>query len=172
MPAPLFWFGASALALLAGAKYSSDKQFKQVVGTLPGDCDRAVKPMDGAIVCCGVYEMFDHSGIWLDGKIIELKGNGLIRGVSPQRFLKDRSGEQIFIACNSVYQPFAERQTFENAVARIFEYSQYDVVNNNCHNFVWQCISGENEKVMRFVELNRLLSERFKRMIHWQPCLF
>ncbi|MGJ8681478.1 hypothetical protein [Paraglaciecola sp.] len=170
MPAPLFWFGASALALLAGAKYSNDKKLEGVVGTLPGECDIAVKPIDGAIVCCGVYEVFDHSGIWVDGDIVELKGNGLIRGISAERFLKDRSGEQIFIACDANYQPIGDAFFAKRAVSRLFEYSEYDVLNNNCHNFVWQCIADKNESVTRFSELNTHLANKYNQIIHWQPC--
>lgn len=171
MPAPLVWLGASALALIASAKYSNEKTIEHSVGTQPGDCDISVKPLDGAIVCCGVYEVFDHSGIWLDGNIAELKGNGLIRGVSPQRFLHDRSGEQIFIACDNQYQPLIEQGVAQRAASRLFEYSEYDVFRNNCHNFVWQCISGKDDEITRFAELNKQLSNRFNQVVHWQPCL-
>jgi hypothetical protein len=171
MPAPLFWLGTSALALLASAKYSSDEILDESVGTRPGHSDIGVKPMNGAIVCCGVYEVFDHSGIWLDGNIVELKGNGLIRGVSPQRFLKDRSGEQIFIACDNQYQPLIEHGVAKRAASRLFEYSEYDMFRNNCHKFVWQCISEKDEQITRFAELNNQLSNQFKQVIHWQPSL-
>lgn len=48
----------------------------------------------GAIVCCGVGGVLEHTGIWTeDNMIIEFDGNGLIKPISPTRFIKERSGK-------------------------------------------------------------------------------
>ena len=174
MPAPLFWLGASTVAMLAAAKYSEEvnQQNQGYVGTFPGDGCHKVDPVDGAIMCCGVYQVFEHSGIWVDGSIVELKGNGLIRGVSPNRFLQNRSGEQIFVACDPHNRPLSAKGTASRAASRLFEYSEYDVIQNNCHKFVWQCISGEQSPLTGFSELNRLKASKFDHPIHWQPYLW
>lgn len=166
MALPLLILGASALAVLAGNKYTK-QNYGSRFSTLPIEGKKTIKPLNGAIVSCGVFGLFDHTGIWLDGNIIELKGNGLIRGVSPRRFLQNRSGDQIFIACNQDKQALHSEAAASNACERLFQYSEYDLFNNNCHKFVWQCISGKQQQLTRFAELNRLLAQHFKCEIHW-----
>lgn len=172
MPAPLFWLGASALAMLASVKYSNDKSLEQSVRHLPGKSDCKVDPIDGAIVTCGIYGVFQHTGIWVDGDILELKGNGLIRGISPNRFLQERSGDNIYIACDEHNAPLVEPNSAERAVSQLFTYSAYDVLNNNCHKFVWKCISGEETALTRFSALNRKMAQYFSTTIHWHPINF
>ncbi|MEP1446933.1 MAG: hypothetical protein ABJK37_12540 [Paraglaciecola sp.] len=167
MPAPLFWLGASAVAILASAKYSNDKLMEGAVERLPGNSKTIVKPRTGAIVTCGVYGLFEHTGIWVDGSILELKGNGLIRGVSPSRFLQERSGDDIYIACDTNHNPLVSPDASQRATSRLFSYSEYDVIKNNCHKFVWQCISGEDIPLTRFSILNQKISEHFSTFIHW-----
>ena len=169
MPVPLLWLGAGAIALLAGAKYSNDKILEGSVSRLPGNTDVEVEPINGAIVTCGVYGLFEHTGIWVDGNILELKGNGLIRGISPNRFLQERSGDDIYIACGNTNTPLIQPDTADRAVSRLFSYSEYDVIKNNCHKFVWHCISGEDLALTRFSELNQKMSEQFSTTLHWHP---
>lgn len=168
MPAPLLWLGAGALALIAGAKYESNERMKRYSKVLPGTSKKQVQPVDGAIVSCGVFGVFEHTGIWLDGSIIELKGNGLVRGISPQRFLHDRSGDHIYIACDENDQPLVNKGAANRAVSRLFTYSAYSVLDNNCHKFVWQCVSGESQALTQFSSLNKKLSEMFLTSINWQ----
>lgn len=169
MPAPLLWLGASAIAMLASVKYSNDKRLEESVGRLPGDSDIKVSPVNGAIVTCGVYGLFEHTGIWVDGNILELKGNGLIRGISPNRFLQERSGDYIYMACDSDNVPLTQDKTADRAISRLFSYSEYDVIKNNCHKFVWFCISGEEVPLTRFSELNERLAGQFATTIYWNP---
>lgn len=172
MPAPLIWLGASALALLATTKHSNDKVLNACVDIMPGLGNKKVEPLNGAVVCCGVFGWFIHTGIWLDGSIIELKGNGLIRGISPRRFLNERSGDNIYIACNINDQPLIQKLAETRAAAKLFSYSDYDLINNNCHKFVWQCLSGEEHKVTRFSELNHRMSKYFDSSVTWQPIIY
>lgn len=169
MPIPLLWLGAGAMAILAGAKYSNDKKLEESVSNLPGHSDIKVEPINGAIVTCGVYGFFEHTGIWVDGNILELKGNGLIRGISPVRFLHERSGEHIYIACDNNNIPLIHPDAADRAASELFSFSEYDVIKNNCHKFVWHCISGEDVPLTRFSELNQKMAERFATTIHWHP---
>jgi hypothetical protein len=169
MPAPLLWLGVSAITLLAGVKYSNDNDLDESVCRLPGKTDKKVEPINGAIVTCGVYGLFEHTGIWVDGNILELKGNGLIRGVSPKRFLQERSGDSIYIACDDNQTPLIGPETADRAISQLFNYSEYDVIKNNCHKFVWHCISGEYIPLTRFSALNHKMAVQFARTIHWHP---
>ncbi|MGS2720076.1 hypothetical protein [Paraglaciecola aestuariivivens] len=167
MAAPLLWLGAGALAWLAKEHYDNNKITQSVVETLPGASLKAVAPKNGAVVCCGVFGMFEHTGIWVDGNIVELKGNGLIRGISPARFLKERSGENIYIACNENAQPLIDPDAASRAAAKLFSYSEYHVLNNNCHKFVWYCLSGQEVALSRFSDLNCQLADNFNTRICW-----
>lgn len=169
MPAPLLWLGASAIAMLVSVKYSNDKRLVKSVSGLPGKSDIKVEPVNGAIVTCGVFGLFEHTGIWVDGNILELKGNGLIRAVSPKRFLQERSGDEIHIACDQNIIPLIQPNAAERAVSRLFSYSEYDLINNNCHKFVWHCISGEDVPLTRFSALNQKMAKQFATTIYWHP---
>jgi hypothetical protein len=171
MPAPLLWLGVGALALLAHTKYTNDKILDESVDILPGDSNTPITPQDGAVVTCGVYGMFEHTGIWLDGNIIELKGNGLIRGISPARFLDERSGNKIYIACDVHDNALIDSEAINRATSKLFSYSEYDVIKNNCHKFVWYCLSGQEKSLTRFSGLNQLIAEKFKTSIHWNPAV-
>ena len=168
MPAPLIWLGVGLATLYATDQLSKHANKKQNrIRHYPGESDLPVKPVDGAIVSCGIFGVFDHTGIWLDGSIIELKGNGLIRAISPERFIDNRSGEDIFVATDENAIPLAESLTCERAADRLYQYSDYHVIENNCHRFVWNCLSGTNEKITRFTELNSCLHNHFACPISW-----
>ncbi|MDM7860934.1 hypothetical protein QTP81_10030 [Alteromonas sp. ASW11-36] len=172
MPLPLVWLGAGAAALFAGTKLTREIQKSQgYINHFPGECKRAVQPIDGAVVCCGIYEVFQHTGIWVDNNIIELRGNGLIRGISPERFLTERSGNTIFVACDKHRQPLVKPDTAAVASSRLFEYSEYDLLSNNCHRFTMHCVTGVDRQITRFAELNATMCATFNTKIYWQPII-
>lgn len=170
MALPLLWLGAGAAALFAAAKVSELEQKRSGrVARFPGECSIQVEPMDGAIVCCGIYGIFDHSGIWLDGNIIELKGNGLIRGISAERFMQNRSGDTIYVACGESLTPLIGEDVASRASSQLYQYREYDLFKNNCHRFVHQCLTNNNNGVTSFSDLNASLADYFQSSIHWQP---
>ncbi|MGL4475579.1 MAG: hypothetical protein ACRCT7_14175 [Shewanella sp.] len=130
---------------------------------------RPVMLKAGAVVCCHVFGVIEHSGIYVgDDCIIELHGSGLIRPVSRARFLAHRSGERIFCATNDIGQLIIETAAIDAAIAAIYHYREYHVFDNNCHQFVWQCISGAALEVADFMTLNQLLAQRVGHSIHWR----
>lgn len=168
MPAPLIWLGAGLAALYAGDKLSKRHlRNKQMVTCYPGESIKSVHPKDGSIVCCGIYGVFDHTGIWVDGNIIELRGNGLVRAISPDRFLDNRSGNEIFVLCDEDNRPLISETGLTNASNQLYSFSQYDVLSNNCHRFVWQCVSDKNQIITSFFELNKMLSIHFEQSLNW-----
>lgn len=170
MALPLLGLGAAIVAAYAGGKISQNKQKSAgIVGAFPGEAKYPITPVDGAVLICGVYGFFEHSGIWCDGKIVELKGNGLVRAISPERFIGERSGETIYIAGDVSGNPFADTEAMQRAVAEVYQYYDYDVIKCNCHQFSWRCVSGSTEVLTRFSELNAKLSGYFSSPVYWYP---
>lgn len=170
MPLPLFWIGAGIAAAYAGNELVKNHyKSANIIGNYPGEDAAAVAPVDGAVMCCGIFGVFDHTGIWVNGDIIELKGNGLIRGISPDRFVGDRTGESIYVACDENGVALGNDHAAEHAISKLFNVEDYHVIYNNCHKFVWQCVAGENTELTRFAELNEKLSQYYGCAIHWHP---
>lgn len=168
MALPLIWLGAAAAAAYAGVKYGDRFRVDEgLVDAFPGQSKYRVKPSNGAIMCCEVYGALDHTGIWVDGEIVELNGNGLVRSISPERFLNERSGEHIFIACDKYGSPLVVPGTDQRAVAHIFQYREYDLFRNNCHRFVWHMVSGMDQALGYFAELNTSLYHYHGESISW-----
>lgn len=133
---------------------------------------KQVKPKPGAIICCFVYGVIEHTGIWLDDNtLIELHGNGLIRAVSTARFLAGRTGTKIYVACNHAHQPLIDGEVLHRAELEIFSYREYDLFDNNCHRFVWSCLSGVEESLPSFNDLNKKLAQYFEQSIYWDEAL-
>ncbi len=205
MAIPLLWLGAAALSALTVKELSDDrknaqqnrrnryraktlldlKQHESPVAIYPSDtlaaldkCYTSVVPKIGSIVCCGVGGVLDHTGIWVgDNTIIELDGNGLIKPISSTRFLDERSGKQIFILCDSQSMPLALEKVAEKAIEQIYQYVDYHIIDNNCHQFVWQCFQQnedlaqntqtQNKQVSTFKQLNEQLAQHFNRVLYW-----
>lgn len=129
---------------------------------------KEVKPTIGSIVCCEVYNFVDHTGIWIDqNTIIELSNSGLVKAVSAERFLEERSGENMFVACDNRHQPIVIDGTAERAVNSVYTFREYDVINNNCHKFVTYCLTGQEHSISRFASLNKMLCEVANSNIYW-----
>ncbi|MEP4889595.1 MAG: hypothetical protein ABJV04_06180 [Aliiglaciecola sp.] len=168
MPVPLLWLGAGIAALYAGDKLQQSNKIKrQYVKHYPGEDNSLVRVQDGSIVCCGIFGVFEHTGIWVDGNIIELKGNGLIRGISPERFLTKRSGTRIHVLCDTSGEPLISPHAAATAVANLYNYSDYDLIKNNCHRFVFKCVSNSEQSITSFSDLNLALFRYFASPLSW-----
>ena len=194
MPLPLLWLGAAAVSALAVKGLSDDRKSQQrqrsryrkvqtlsdlerhesPIAIYPSDVlatEQSVKPKVGAIVCCGIGGVLDHTGIWVDeNTIVELDGEGLIKPVSVSRFTKERSGKHIFIACDSEATPLINEHAAQQALAKVFQLREYHVIDNNCHQFIWECFGIGDEKVSTFKALNVCLAKSFNRKIYWDLC--
>ncbi len=170
MALPLVWLGVG-LAAWAGTQIAREKQVSDGhIRHFPGEDTTPVTPSDGTIVCCGIFGVFQHTGIWVDNHIVELHGNGLVRAISPRRFLANRSGSTIYAACDDMHQPLIERDAARRAVSRVFQYADYDLIENNCHRFTLSCINEKVAGVTRFAGFNEAVARHFNQVIHWQPC--
>lgn len=190
MPVPLLWLGAAASVLAVKAladdrKIQHTKRFKRYraqtladleqyespVATYPTDVfdtEQKVKPEIGAIVCCGIGGVLEHSGIWIgDNTIVEVDGNGLVKAVSPQRFTQSRSGNKIFIACDSLGQPLVSELAAQKAIDQLYQVISYHLFDNNCHQFIWQCFQTNNKSITTFKALSLNIAQLFDRVIYW-----
>jgi len=194
MPLPLLWLGAAAISALAVKGLADDRKTQQrqrkkyykvqtladlnrhesPIAIYPSDVlttEQKVKPKVGAVVCCGVGGLLDHTGIWVDDNtIVELDGEGLIKPISVKRFTKERSGKQIFIACDSQAQPLASDLAAQKALSQLFQLRDYHMIENNCHQFIWQCFKNDKDNISTFKELNLHLAQYFDRKIYWDLC--
>lgn len=193
MVLPIFWLGGAAVSaiLLADERTKRrDIELNRLLGKtaqksktnpLPSgylspsqwqNSHKAVAPKPGSIVCCFVYGIIEHTGIWLDDNtLIELHGSGLIRAVSTKRFLAGRTGSKIFIACSHDHQALFDDAALVRAEKAIFTYREYDLFDNNCHRFVWACLSSEETSLPSFNDLNKRLSGHFKQDIYWDEAI-
>lgn len=170
MPVPLIWLGAGLTGvMMAGSAVRKQRAVPSSVAVYPGEAQQQVKPVNGAIVCCGIFGAFEHSGIWLDDHIVELKGNGLVRAVSAQRFISSRSGRQIFVCCDKQAAPLSQDGIAERTQQHIFTYQAYHLVKNNCHKFCASMIAGKSVSVTTFYDLNQFLNRFYGTMLAWYP---
>ncbi len=187
MPLPLLWLGSAAMGALLLAderekrlqlerdrllgKVSRQTTGNQAMVTAPSQWQKGFKQVSsqpGSIVCCYVFGVIEHTGIWLaDDCLVELHGSGLIRAVSVKRFLAGRTGSQIYIACNHQHQPLIASDMVSRVERAIYQYREYDLFDNNCHRFVWSCLCGEELAIKSFNELNQKLAGYFKQGIYW-----
>ncbi|WP_133309330.1 hypothetical protein [Parashewanella curva] len=186
MPIPFFLIGGAvgALALAEYKQYKKDTLLNRIDSSmnlgepelkfspsLVHSSNKKVVPTQGAIVCCHVYGLVCHVGIWCDDAIIELHGSGLVRVVSTERFLKQRSGETIYVACNNKAIPISCASAAERAKAQVYYYREYELLANNCYRFIWYCLSGQETQISSFTALNEKLANYFQQDIYWDELL-
>lgn len=122
----------------------------------------------GSLLVCEIFQLFEHTGIYIgEGAIVELQGTGLVRAVSAARFLQDRSGQQLWVACNTLGQPIASELVASRAISQIYTYQRYDLIHNNCHRFSASCITGRPEPVTSFFDLKTELAQFWRTDIRW-----
>ncbi len=194
MALPLLWLGAAAVSAFAAKTLVDDRKNQQNkrgfsyqptklsdlngreshIAIYPSDLfitTQTVKPVFGSLVCCGIGGLLDHSGIWVDeDTIIELDGQGLVKPLSSKRFTDERSGKNIYIACDSIGLPLASELAGQRAIAQIYQYRDYHLIENNCHQFIWQCFKPNSKGLTTFKELNLRLAEMFDRQVYWDLC--
>lgn len=106
--------------------------------------DRSKIKVGSVIACDLAYGIIDHSGIYVgNNEVIELNGNGLIRKISIEEFIRDgkiRTGENIHTATWK-NESISCAQWAYNAEKLLNEPVNYHLALCNCHNFIFTCIS-------------------------------
>lgn len=136
------------------------------------DKGNSVKPVFGSIVCCEIYNLLDHSAIWIDEQtIIELSNSGIVRAVGVERFLDGRSGDHIFVATDQNGNPLIFEEAAHKAISKLFTYRKYDVIESNCHKFVAEMVSSREIELTRFSSLSEFLATEKKCKLYWDRAL-
>lgn len=132
-----------------------------------------VKPKVGSVVktclACGLAE---HTGIYIgNNKIVELSGDGDIRIVSHEKFIKGddnslvRTGMYMYVACaqddNGNCYALAAPDIARRARNSVGHTRNYNLIFENCHMFVEYCISGERDVGGLLVNVEVALSKKF-----------
>lgn len=180
MPLPLLLVGAAVGVLFAQDKHKDyleqldiDRKIlsKSTVGREPSEIlpsPMVTELIAGTVVCCEVFETFIHTGVVVDNNtIVELHGSGLIRAVSKKRFLEQRSGKNIFIACNRSGTPLNFNLIESLAPKDIFNFYEYELLQSNCYRHTWRWLSGEDVVIVSFSDFNNKLSNKYSEVIFW-----
>jgi hypothetical protein len=102
--------------------------------------DKVDVPARGGIVFCDLYT-FDHSGIYVDGKIVHMTRDGKICQSWPNEFLAN--GGYIYTTCRDG-KPVGSEQAADLAQFEYYGGSEYEynVLTQNCHMFTSYCVTG------------------------------
>jgi hypothetical protein len=123
----------------------------------------------GALMVCEIFHLFEHTGIYIgEGQIVELQGTGLVRSVSTGRFMHNRSGEELMVACDSRGKPLGNIAAAERAASQIFTYQTYDLISNNCHRFCGHCLTGRHWPVTSFFDLRQVIEQQLRQKISFE----
>ncbi len=122
----------------------------------------------GAVVGCEIFQFFEHTGIYIgDGQIVELAGSGLVRSLSFNRFLSDRSGAELIFSTYTAVDIIGSEIAANRAIEQIYSYQDYDLLRNNCHRFTYSCISGDSLPLTSFYDLKQALATYWRFTPNW-----
>lgn len=139
-------------------------------------CD-IVKPKIGSVVKTNLEYGVEHSGIYVGkNKIIELNGDGDIREVSYDYFMRGdsdsfRCGQYIYVACyqddNGTCLPLASPDIAKRARKSLGRTRDYNLFLENCHKFTEYCINGKvTDQIGFIISIELALTEKFKHKNH------
>ncbi len=167
---PIYLVGAVAGVLLVERTQKHINR-RAGVGIEPGSVSQPqVTPQHGSIVCCEIYHSVWHTGIWTDDGIVELAGSGLVRLISPTRFLAQRSGAQIYVLSASDGRVLANPELAQRALSEVFTYRAYHLLDNNCHRFVAHMLDASDaQDIVWFHELNGLIHRHYGDTLAYLP---
>lgn len=105
-----------------------------------------VYPVKGSIIYCDLALIAEHSGIYVgDGNVAHLDGSGNIEIVTQKNFLSRLGGlnpaMSIYVSCSDT-NAVGNTVTAERAIAMNGNYTNYNTILNNCHQFTSGCITG------------------------------
>lgn len=112
------------------------------------------EPAVGAVIYCQLATA-EHSGIYIgNGSVIELDGRGHIKKVSLKEFTGNlfSTDKDIFIpVIKHTMLPIGDSDVAEEAINNLSKRRKYNLLDDNCHQFVTGCMIGDLENDCNFL---------------------
>ncbi|NQY88626.1 MAG: hypothetical protein HRT51_12940 [Colwellia sp.] len=126
--------------------------FTSFIEGVVDSCRDSVIPTVGSIVYCELYCGYaEHSGVYVgNDEIVHLNGNGLIEVVSPKGFMANTTAINIYVSCDGS-EASGEQYVADNAMQMLGECRNYNIILDNCHQFISGCISSDFENSCSFM---------------------
>lgn len=117
-----------------------------------------VYPKRGSIVYCDLaFGYAEHSGVYIgDGRIVHLNGNGVVKAVSPKKFIDGKTAINIYVSCDSDACAVGCNRVADRAESWLDHQRDYNVILDNCHQFTSACLTGDLAN-----------SDNFMRLLKW-----
>ncbi|WP_263226531.1 lecithin retinol acyltransferase family protein [Pseudomonas alabamensis] len=132
-----------------------------------------VEPIPGSIVYCDLgFGIAEHSGIYIGrNRIVHLDGSGKIEKVSPAQFLNRLDGMNsaisIYVSCRDG-AAIGSKSAASYARNMVGKRIKYNVLNNNCHRFTSECISGSSSDYLCEFYLLKAQIEKDMKCNEWR----
>lgn len=123
-------------------------------------------PEIGSVLYCNLVLALEHTGIYVgDGKVVHLKGNGIIEIVSFREFIKRLEGRNfsysIFCATDINGKSIGSRDVAKRALEMVGEKRKYNLIFDNCHCFTTYCLTGTKYPIGSFTLVEEVLRSKF-----------
>ena len=142
---------------------------------------KKVKPKVGSLLAVNLgMGVLDHTSIYIGyGYVIEQHGNNELRKIKLKEFLKGdnniierATNISIQIACDEFGTPLRKKHVADNAKQMYADQDrrtqEYSILFNNCHQFCWHCISGDqNSNITLFSTLEEKVAAYYGYSIYW-----
>lgn len=153
-----------------------------------------IHPVPGSVLRCDLCGganflggRFCHTGIYLGGdeiaEVTNIRGKARIHVVDPSDFLNGqgtnfiRTGLNIYVATDGCGKALGTDRIAESAreLAKHGRRGDYDLVDNNCHDFVIRCVTGKEPSSAKLNDRDvaMALKRVFKcEQVTWEPTGF
>jgi len=134
-----------------------------------------VKPVLGSIVKIDLaLSQIEHTGVYVgNNQIVELNGDGRIRKISKNEFINGsmlRTGISSYIACNLEGEPLGNPEIANRALEIVGKKRNYNLILDNCHQFVAGAITGKfenSDNFFTFLEKTIKTEMNYGNKINW-----
>ena len=145
--------------------YKTAKKIKKVLTP-------KVEPVIGSVVYCDLAEFAEHSGIYIgNNRIVHLNGDGKVEAVTPKEFIRRLWGlnpaAEIYVSCDSDDEPVGCHIAANRAEERIGTERKYNMLLDNCHQFVSGCLTGNFNNTDNFLMDLKSISKTKLTATNW-----
>jgi hypothetical protein len=127
-----------------------------------------LKPVPGSVVYCDLHGVLEHSGIYVGrNAIVHLNGKGKVEKVTPEEFLGfDELDKDIYVSARKG-KAAGCKEVAKLARSMVGTERNYNIILDNCHQFVAGCLTGEFNNANNFLILLKSLAEKELEADDW-----